>query len=951
MLRRSSPGTFAAALATVVLCGATPGAAQYLFGQNKVIYSAKDWKVISTPRLDLYYYAGEQELAEYVAHFGEEVCVEYEEYFHHEFDKKIPLIIYSSHHDFKQTNVVDLLISEYVGGFTELIRGRVAIPHTGSWTQLREVTRHELVHAFMNDKLVHVMTEKRRFNWVPPPLWFTEGLAEYVAMREPGTEARMFMRDFIVNDNLVDLQRMWRIRGSFLMYKEGESLVRYIARRFGDDALVRLIENWWYADRFDLALQYTLGMSVQELNRDWKRYLKRRYYPAVMTAEWPEVHGKPLTTNRGINSRPAVVPESRRDDGAFDFVYLSSASGNVDLMYARAVGPGSHRSERLVRGGRGNNVESIPAFSSGPEVHGKLVAFTAKSGDRDALFVWNLETRRQVRKLKFDSLITLGTPTWSPDGGEIVLMGLDHSGWSDLYRIDLVSEKSRRLTFDAAHDRDPDWSHDGRRIAWSSDRDASEQNGVYHIWTLDLETGRTTRLTGGQHDDGAPSWGPDDRRLLFSSDLDGANNIYLYDLEASTLTQVTSTLGGLFTPQWAPDGEQLVAASFSNLSFNVYRFDMRRFRELPESPGSLIQVASAGASVPTSTGQVESGWVRRSSGKRFPKRNYDVKFGPDFVQGAVAFDPDFFNGTGAQLGLTDVLGNHRIGVLLANTAEDLDQFFKHLNVGLSYTNLTSRLNYTVGGFHLTRVYDPTLDEFRFERRFGAVFGVSYPLSRFRRIETTVVARVAQLDEEDAVRLGVGANSFLISNFTSFVHDNTLWSFFGPIDGTRYNVTLGHTFDPTGSNRGGTSAHFDYRRYFRLPSRSVYATRVIGRGNWGGDSEFFFLGGPFDLRGYRRRSLFARRILLVNSELRFPLVDRLLIGLPFNAIELAGFRGSLFNDVAWLSQPFTPGWFGSFGMGLEMGLGFGFITRWNAGKTHDFERITDSFQRFFIGWNY
>src|SRR2546426_1877614 len=78
-----------------------PGAAQYLFGQNKVIYSAREWKVISTPRLDVYYYTGEQELAEYAADFAERTCTEYETWFGHKFEQKIPLILYASHHDFK----------------------------------------------------------------------------------------------------------------------------------------------------------------------------------------------------------------------------------------------------------------------------------------------------------------------------------------------------------------------------------------------------------------------------------------------------------------------------------------------------------------------------------------------------------------------------------------------------------------------------------------------------------------------------------------------------------------------------------------------------------------------------------------------------------------------------------------------------------------------------------
>jgi hypothetical protein len=91
---------------------------------------------------------------------------------------------------------------------------------------------------------------------------------------------------------------------------------------------------------------------------------------------------------------------------------------------------------------------------------------------------------------------------------------------------------------------------------------------------------------------------------------------------------------------------------------------------------------------------------------------------------------------------------------------------------------------------------------------------------------------------------------------------------------------------------------------------------------------------------------------VNQELRFPLVDHLLIGMPWSALEFGGFRGALFTDAAYLAEPFTPGWFGNVGVGVEMALGGGFIARMDWGRTHDFERFgRRSFRRFFLGWDY
>jgi hypothetical protein len=291
----------------------------------------------------------------------------------------------------------------------------------------------------MNDKLGRLMLERHRYNWSPPPLWFTEGLAEYIATPVPGTEARMFMRDFMVNDRLVDIPDLWKINGSFLMYKEGESLVRYIAKRFGDDALRALIESWWKADRFELALRNTLGMSVEDLNRDWKRYLKRRYWPSVMQSDWPSAHGEELTRRAGINTRPTVLERPDPDD--WGFAFLSSASGNIDLIRAERDTDGRFHFDTVVESGRNGRFESMPAFASGPEAMGDIIAFTAKSGGQDALFVWDLRRGRELARFRFDSLVGIYSPTWAPDGRQLAFVGLDRHGWSDLYRCSICARE------------------------------------------------------------------------------------------------------------------------------------------------------------------------------------------------------------------------------------------------------------------------------------------------------------------------------------------------------------------------------------------------------------------------------------------------------------------------------------------------------------------------------
>jgi len=74
--------------------------------------------------------------------------------------------------------------------------------------------------------------------------------------------------------------------------------------------------------------------------------------------------------------------------------------------------------------------------------------------------------------------------------------------------------------------------------------------------------------------------------------------------------------------------------------------------------------------------------------------------------------------------------------------------------------------------------------------------------------------------------------------------------------------------------------------------------VQGRVSSGADPQRFAMGGSYSLRGYGRRSIYGTRMYLANAEYRFPLFDRLVLGIP--PVELPGIEGAVFADAgnAW-----------------------------------------------------
>jgi len=80
----------------------------FAFGQNKIQYRKLDWRIIRGAHVDLYYYPAEAELAPAALAYAEASYDTLSVQFGHDVAARIPLIVYASHTDFEQTNVLPL---------------------------------------------------------------------------------------------------------------------------------------------------------------------------------------------------------------------------------------------------------------------------------------------------------------------------------------------------------------------------------------------------------------------------------------------------------------------------------------------------------------------------------------------------------------------------------------------------------------------------------------------------------------------------------------------------------------------------------------------------------------------------------------------------------------------------------------------------------------------------
>ena len=151
------------------------GASAQYFGRNKVEYVDFDFRILSTEHFAVYYYPREEQAARLAARLAERWYSRFSRLSKHELDRRQPLVLYASQSEFAQTNVVAGILPDTVGGVTESARRRIAMPFAPTCAETNRVLGHEIVHAFQYD------IARRHGGGLGQPLWFVEGMAEYLA--------------------------------------------------------------------------------------------------------------------------------------------------------------------------------------------------------------------------------------------------------------------------------------------------------------------------------------------------------------------------------------------------------------------------------------------------------------------------------------------------------------------------------------------------------------------------------------------------------------------------------------------------------------------------------------------------------------------------------------------------------------------------------------------------
>ncbi|MGH2785871.1 MAG: hypothetical protein ACRDJ1_11460 [Actinomycetota bacterium] len=180
---------------------------------------------------------------------------------------------------------------------------------------------------------------------------------------------------------------------------------------------------------------------------------------------------------------------------------------------------------------------------------GKLLAFIAESDDGvEDLYLADADGS-DPRVIAPSPEEPEGAPGWSPDGASIVYSSRRDGNW-EIYRVRPDGTGLRRLTNDAAFDAAPVWSPDGADlIAFSSDRGGVDS----HLYLMNSDGTGVRRLTSGD-DEAVPDWSPDGRLIAYAGFSGGNADIWVIGVDGSDPHRLTTASLFQYTPRWSPDG-------------------------------------------------------------------------------------------------------------------------------------------------------------------------------------------------------------------------------------------------------------------------------------------------------------------------------------------------------------------------------------------------------------
>ncbi len=455
---------------------------------------------------------------------------------------------------------------------------------------LYNLTSHEYTHIVHLDTIGGIPRLYNRVlgkRWAPnqlQPRWVIEGLATYQeSKRSASGRTRHALFDMQLriatlrgNDRRLDEistgPRQWPHGNA--AYLHGSHFLKFIFDRHGDDKAAAM-SHFYGSNPIPYALNRsihrTTGRTFVELFDDWQGYRRARY---GLQAEAVERMGRREGRRLTFTGENNLNPHYTRDGGAIIWQRGDGWSdGQFRSMPRAATAEDSTRYAIIERSG------AFDVLSDGSMIVEQTQTYRT-SYEFQEIHRWD---RASGKMEPLTHGMRVSDPDVSPDE-RMVAFAINGQSRRQLAVMPLQREATPRILWTGPGRWDqafsPDWSPDGRHIAFSAWRTGGHRD----VLIVDVATGRVREVARDRAQDSEPAWSPDGAYVYFMSDRTGIYNIYAFEVATGSIWQVTDVLGCALSPSVSPDGKHLVYQGFDKEGFELYEIELDRERWTPAPP-------------------------------------------------------------------------------------------------------------------------------------------------------------------------------------------------------------------------------------------------------------------------------------------------------------------------------------------------------------------------------
>lgn len=632
-------------------------------------------------------------------------------------------------------------------------------------------------------------------------------------------------------------------------------------------------------------------------------------------------------------------------------IAISVKAGESDAIFLIDVNSGDKTKLPI-------ELNSISSVAWSPDKD--YVSFIGTNGKESDLYMYNIKTGK-LESLTHD-VFSDANPVWSPDGKSIIFnsdrgdylkasdvpadfkmtkYNFDNRG---LYEINIktkeiskiVSEKGVNISY-------VQFSRDGKRLLYVSD-----ENGIHNVYSYEPDSSGTfisRPITNSLNPITQISLSKDDKKLLFVSMNKGGYDIYSIDNPFERNIGMKS----LPLTDFVKKRNMTIAYrdSLGNINRDTTFSDtLKSELPMPNPKADKDSTSIYGNDITINFGDTEKDKKQAirsymdstyASNQNFKIKDYQnpdgtykinkykIKFSPDLVYGNANYSSYYGVQGVASIALSDLMGDHRIYILTSMVVD-----LKNSDYALAYYYLPKRIDYGFAIYHTARFlyYDfGAGDELFRYTTLGGSLNISYPLSKFKRIDASLGLMKVNEDNLDDSSYPSDSKTFLVPTL-SYVFDNSTFGYISPIKGARFNITLMASPKLGDNGMEFESALGDFRKYFKLFPDFTFAARFATGLSFGSTPQRFYIGGVenwinrdfthnnipisnineyafsmagLPLRGYDYDALSGSKYAITNLEFRFPVFKYLIFG--FLPLGFENIQGNLFFDAgtAWTDK--------------------------------------------------